>query len=44
MSTAETHGAPASAHRWRVPAVLAITVFIAYLDRINISLAMPLIA
>ena len=31
-------------YRWRVPLVLGITVVIAYLDRINITLALPLIA
>ena len=31
-------------YRWRVPLVLGITVIIAYLDRINITLALPLIA
>ena len=31
-------------YRWRVPVVLGITVIIAYLDRINITLALPLIA
>lgn len=30
--------------RWRLPVVLAMTVLIAYLDRINITLALPLIA
>lgn len=30
--------------RWRLPVVLALTALIAYLDRINITLALPLIA
>ncbi len=30
--------------RWRVPLVLSITTLIAYLDRLNISLALPLLA
>jgi sugar phosphate permease len=30
--------------RWQVPVVLLITVLVAYLDRLNISLALPLIA
>lgn len=30
--------------RWRVAAVLSLTLFIAYLDRLNISLALPLMA
>ncbi|MCV6615472.1 MAG: MFS transporter [Cellvibrionaceae bacterium] len=29
---------------WRIPVVLAVTMFIGYLDRMNISLALPLIA
>lgn len=31
-------------HRWRIPIVLAITVLINYLDRNNLSLALPRIA
>lgn len=30
--------------RWSIPTVLALTVFVAYLDRMNVSLALPLIA
>ncbi|SEA29856.1 MFS transporter [Microbulbifer marinus] len=30
--------------RWRLTAVLMVTVFVAYLDRMNISLALPLMA
>ncbi|MBB6522062.1 MFS transporter [Pseudoteredinibacter isoporae] len=30
--------------RWRIPLVLMITMYIGYLDRMNISLALPLIA
>ncbi|MEM8547465.1 MAG: MFS transporter [Pseudomonadota bacterium] len=38
------HPAAPGRQRWRLPLALAITVVIAYLDRINITLAMPLIA
>ncbi len=30
--------------RWRLPLILMITLFVAYLDRLNISLALPLMA
>ncbi len=30
--------------RWRLPLILAVTTLIAYLDRLNISLALPLLA
>ena len=30
--------------RWRIPAILAVTVFVNYLDRINLALALPRIA
>lgn len=33
-----------SQQRWKIPAVLMVTMFIGYLDRMNISLALPLIA
>jgi sugar phosphate permease len=36
--------APNSKTRWRIPAVLALTVFINYLDRNNLSLAIPRLA
>lgn len=35
---------PNSETRWRIPAVLAVTVFINYLDRNNLSLAIPRLA
>ena len=44
MASPPSSTAPAEARRWRMPAVLALTVLIAYLDRINITLALPLIA
>lgn len=31
-------------NRWRIPLVLMVTMYIGYLDRMNISLALPLIA
>ncbi len=30
--------------RWRIPVILAVTVFVNYLDRINLALALPRIA
>lgn len=36
--------APPSPHRWRLAWVLMVSLFIGYLDRLNISLALPLIA
>lgn len=39
-----THVASTAAARWRIPAVLAVTVFVNYLDRTNLSLAIPRIA
>ena len=30
--------------RWRIPIILAVTVFVNYLDRINLALALPRIA
>jgi len=44
MASPPSSTVPAQARRWRMPAVLALTVLIAYLDRINITLALPLIA
>jgi sugar phosphate permease len=35
---------PASGIRWRIPIVLAVTVFVNFLDRNNLSLALPRIA
>lgn len=35
---------PNSTTRWRIPTVLAVTVFINYLDRNNLSLAIPRLA
>lgn len=35
---------PSSPSRWQIPAVLAVTVFINYLDRNNLSLAIPRLA
>jgi MFS family permease len=35
---------PTSQTRWRIPVVLAVTVFINYLDRNNLSLAIPRLA
>lgn len=35
---------PNSETRWRIPAVLAVTIFINYLDRNNLSLAIPRLA
>lgn len=39
-----TTTAPAWGVRWRIPITLAVTVFVNYLDRNNLSLAMPRIA
>lgn len=39
-----TTAAPAWGVRWRIPTALAVTVFVNYLDRNNLSLAMPRIA
>ncbi|NJP09772.1 MAG: MFS transporter [Leptolyngbyaceae cyanobacterium RU_5_1] len=39
-----THTAASWGVRWRVPVVLAVTVFVNYLDRNNLSLALPRIA
>lgn len=39
-----TTAAPAWGVRWRIPIALAVTVFVNYLDRNNLSLAMPRIA
>jgi sugar phosphate permease len=33
-----------SSERWTIPAILAITVVFAYLDRVNVSIALPYIA
>ena len=41
MSTTAT---PAWGDRWRIPVVLAVTVFVNYLDRNNLALALPRIA
>lgn len=41
MSTTAT---PAWGVRWRIPVVLAVTVFVNYLDRNNLALALPRIA
>lgn len=41
MSTATV---PAWGVRWRIPIVLAVTVFVNFLDRTNLSLALPRIA
>lgn len=30
--------------RWRIPVILAVTVFVNYLDRNNLALALPRIA
>ncbi len=35
---------PAEVVRWRIPVVLAVTVFVNYLDRNNLALALPRIA
>lgn len=39
-----TTAAPAWGVRWRIPTTLGVTVFVNYLDRNNLSLAMPRIA
>jgi len=39
-----TSTVPHNQTRWRVPAVLAVTVFVNYLDRNNLSLAIPRLA
>lgn len=41
MSTTAT---PAWGIRWRIPVVLAVTIFVNYLDRNNLALALPRIA
>jgi MFS transporter, ACS family, D-galactonate transporter len=41
MQTAAT---PVRNVRWRIPAVLAVTIFVNYLDRNNLALALPRIA
>jgi sugar phosphate permease len=40
----QTFTTPRSQTRWRIPVVLAVTVFINYLDRNNLSLAIPRLA
>jgi sugar phosphate permease len=40
----QTTAIPIGGIRWRIPIVLAVTVFINYLDRNNLSLALPRIA
>ncbi len=40
----QTATAPVRGVRWRIPIVLAVTVFVNYLDRNNLSLAIPRIA
>jgi MFS family permease len=40
----QTFTTPTSQTRWRIPVVLAVTVFINYLDRNNLSLAIPRLA
>lgn len=39
-----TVAVPAEGGRWRIPLALAVTVFVNYLDRNNLSLALPRIA
>ncbi len=39
-----TTAAPAWGVRWRIPIVLAVTVFVNFLDRNNLALALPRIA
>jgi sugar phosphate permease len=39
-----TVAAPAWGARWRIPIVLGVTVFVNFLDRNNLSLALPRIA
>jgi len=39
-----TVAAPAWGVRWRIPIVLGVTVFVNFLDRNNLSLALPRIA
>ncbi len=39
-----TATAPAWGVRWRIPIVLAVTVFVNFLDRNNLALALPRIA
>lgn len=40
----QTAASPTRGVRWRIPIVLAVTVFVNYLDRNNLSLAIPRIA
>ncbi|MEM1111982.1 MAG: MFS transporter [Pseudomonadota bacterium] len=42
--TQDSTNAAVGSYRWRIPAVLGVTVLVAYLDRSNITLALPLIA
>jgi len=42
--TAADHRAPHGRERWKLAAALAVTLLVAYYDRLNISFAIPLIA
>ena len=42
--TTQSPSAEVGGYRWRLPVVLCVTVLVAYLDRSNITLALPLIA